>query len=34
MSNIALLTGNQAIARGFFEAGGVVAASYPGSRKA
>ncbi|MBT9156120.1 MAG: Ferredoxin-2 [Firmicutes bacterium] len=31
MSNIALLTGNQAIARGFFEAGGVVAASYPGS---
>ncbi len=26
-----LLTGNQAIARGFFEAGGLVAASYPGS---
>jgi indolepyruvate ferredoxin oxidoreductase alpha subunit len=27
----ALLTGNQAIARGFWEAGGVVASSYPGS---
>ncbi|MBS4054309.1 MAG: 4Fe-4S binding protein [Thermaerobacter sp.] len=26
-----LLTGNQAIARGFWEAGGVVASSYPGS---
>lgn len=27
----AVLTGNQAIARGFYEAGGLVAASYPGS---
>lgn len=26
-----LLTGNQAIARGFYEAGGLIAASYPGS---
>ncbi|AHM58053.1 indolepyruvate oxidoreductase subunit IorA (plasmid) [Peptoclostridium acidaminophilum DSM 3953] len=26
-----LMTGNQAIARGFYEAGGLVAASYPGS---
>jgi indolepyruvate ferredoxin oxidoreductase alpha subunit len=26
-----VLTGNQAIARGFYEAGGIVAASYPGS---
>lgn len=26
-----ILTGNQAIARGFYEAGGVLAASYPGS---
>lgn len=31
MSNQTLLTGNQAVARGFWEAGGVVAASYPGS---
>ena len=27
----AVLTGNQAIARGFYEAGGLIAASYPGS---
>ncbi len=26
-----MMTGNQAIARGFYEAGGHVAASYPGS---
>ena len=26
-----VITGNQAIARGFYEAGGRVAASYPGS---
>ncbi len=31
MAERALLTGNQAIARGFYEAGGVVASSYPGS---
>jgi len=31
MSERVLLTGNQAIARGFWEAGGVVASSYPGS---
>lgn len=30
-SNQKIMTGNQAIARGFYEAGGVVAASYPGS---
>jgi len=31
LSKTVLLTGNQAVARGFWEAGGVVAASYPGS---
>lgn len=31
MSGKVLMTGNQAIARGFYEAGGLVAASYPGS---
>jgi indolepyruvate ferredoxin oxidoreductase alpha subunit len=31
MSGRALLSGNQAVARGFWEAGGLVAASYPGS---
>lgn len=31
MTQKILLTGNQAVARGFWEAGGVVAASYPGS---
>jgi len=31
MSRKVLMTGNQAIARGFYEAGGLVAASYPGS---
>lgn len=28
---VKMLTGNEAIARGFYEAGGHVAASYPGS---
>lgn len=31
MEGKALLNGNQAVARGFWEAGGVIAASYPGS---
>lgn len=31
MSKALMMTGNQAIARGFYEAGGHVAASYPGS---
>lgn len=31
MSKSVMMTGNQAIARGFYEAGGHVAASYPGS---
>ncbi|MDI6600594.1 MAG: hypothetical protein QME46_02280 [Thermoanaerobacteraceae bacterium] len=31
MEGKALLSGNQAVARGFWEAGGVIAASYPGS---
>jgi indolepyruvate ferredoxin oxidoreductase alpha subunit len=31
MKNQQLMTGNQAISRGFFEAGGQLAASYPGS---
>ncbi len=31
MEQLAVLSGNQAVARGFWEAGGVVAASYPGS---
>jgi len=29
--NLAVMTGNEAIARGFYEAGGLLAASYPGS---
>lgn len=31
MNTIKMMTGNQAVARGFYEAGGHVAASYPGS---
>ena len=31
LSNKTILTGNQACARGFWEAGGVIASSYPGS---
>lgn len=31
MSEKRLMTGNQAVSRGFWEAGGIVAASYPGS---
>lgn len=31
MSNKVILTGNEAISRGFFEGGGVIASSYPGS---
>ncbi|QUH27064.1 4Fe-4S binding protein [Serpentinicella alkaliphila] len=31
MLNKRVLTGNEAIARGFYEAGGIIAASYPGS---
>ncbi len=31
MKTIKMMTGNQAVARGFYEAGGHVAASYPGS---
>jgi len=31
LSQTVLLTGNQAVARGFWEAGGLIAASYPGS---
>lgn len=31
MSEKMLMTGNQAVSRGFWEAGGIVAASYPGS---
>lgn len=29
--NKKVLTGNEAVARGFYEAGGLIAASYPGS---
>lgn len=31
MSNKKILTGNEAISRGFWEAGGTIASSYPGS---
>lgn len=31
MSNKKILTGNEAVARGFFEGGGIIASSYPGS---
>lgn len=31
LSNKKILTGNEAVARGFFEGGGVIASSYPGS---
>jgi indolepyruvate ferredoxin oxidoreductase alpha subunit len=31
LSNKVILTGNEAISRGFFEGGGMIASSYPGS---